>query len=200
MKRFCNITFLILTLLVTHSFEANATSVDLDSLKTVLAGKVSEIKMLNDHISSPAAQIDFGNLKSDMDLIYKQHCAEINENPEIRSLYDEYTTLRQQLERQLNDILLKKKKDSISGILQEKIAIFDSLYKVGQRLASEKKGDSVSSLKDKEKSIWMKIQFISDNNSDLIQSNAELQAQMDSLTFLDEQITSLSAKKPVLSR
>lgn len=199
MNRYCFTTFLILTVLTIHSFEANAAPVGQDSLKSVLAGKVSEIRWLEENITSSgalqAAQKDLDMLVSDMECISQQHNAEIEENAEIHSLYDEYTSIRQQLESRINDILLQQKRDSISEILQEKIVSYDSLYQIGLRLSSGKKGDSVIMLKQQEAGRWVEVQIMSNGNKDLIQSCAELQEQLDSLTSLHEQITALSEKK-----
>jgi len=199
MNRHCYTTFLILTVFAVHSIEANAAPVGQDSLKSVLAGKVSEIRWLDENITSSgalqAAQKDFDNLVSDMERISQQHNAEIEENSEIHSLYDEYSSIRQQLESRINDILLQQKKDSISEILQEKIVSYDSLYQIGLRFSSDKKGDSVAMLKQQEAGRWVEVQIMSNGNKDLIQSCDELQEQLDSLTSLHEQITALSEKK-----
>lgn len=199
MNRHCYITILILLVFAVHSFEANAAPVGQDSLKTVLAGKVSEIRWLEENITSSgalqAAQKDLDMLISDMDRISQQHNAEINENPEIHFLYDEYTSIRQQLESRINDILLQQKKDSISEIMQEKIVSYDSLYHIGLRFSSDKKGDSVAILKQQEAGRWVEVQIMSNGNKDLIQSNTDLQEQLDSLTSLHEQIAALSEKK-----
>ena len=199
MNRHCYTTFLILTVLALHTLDADAVPVGQDSLKTVLAEKISEIYRLDEYITSPVtlqiAQKDLDILVSDMERISQQHNAEMEENPEILSLYDEYTSIRQQLEGRINDILMQQKRDSISEIMQERIVSYDSLYQIALRFSSDKKGDSVAMLKQQEAGRWVEVQIMSNGNKDLIQSCAELQDQLDSLTSLHDQITALPEKK-----
>lgn len=199
MNRYCYTTFLILSVLTVHSLAASTAFVGQDSLKTVIAGKVSEMRRLDEYITSPVtlqvAREDLKLLVSDMERISLQHNAEIDENSEILSLYDEYTSIRQQLESRINDILLQQKRDSISELLQERIVSYDSLYRIGLRFSSDKKGDSVAMLKQQEAGRWVEVQIMSNGNNDLIRSNTDLQEQLDSLTSLHEQIAALSEKK-----
>ena len=200
MNRHCHTIFLFLTILAVTAFDADAVPMEQDSLKIVFAGKITELHRLDEYITSPVtlkiAKKDLGILYSDMDLISQQHKSEIEEDPEILSLINEYTSIRQQLDSRIDDILLQQKKDSISELLQDKIISYNSLYQIGLSFSTDKKGDSVAILKQQEAGRWVEVQIMSNGNKDLIQSNADLQEQLDSLTTLHEQIAALSEKKP----
>lgn len=199
MNRYGYIAFLILMILTVHSVEADAIAVGQDSLRTVLSEKISEMHRLDEYITTPVnlkiAQKDLDILDADMERIYQLHYDEINNNIEVLSQFEKYTSIRQQLENRINDILIQYKKDSILESLQEKIISYDSLYQIGKRFSSEKKGDSIVMLKQHEAGRWVEVQIMSNGNMDLIQSNVELQKQLDSLTYLHEQITMLPEKK-----